>query len=302
MLPKTIAVAAAQDVEVLQAVNNARLMGIANAILIGDKIEIIEAAKKCGVDVKNFEIIDMKDKQESCRQAVKLVSSGTAHIVMKGLVDTSVFVKAVLDERIGLRTGNVLSHVAVFEVHGYSRLFYISDAAMNIEPSLNQKKQIIENAVIVAHALGNRNPKVAVLAAVEKINSKMQATLDAAELVKMNIEGSITGCSVGGPFALDNAVSIEAARHKGIDHPVAGHADILIVPTIEAGNVLYKSIVFFGKAKNAGIVVGAKAPVVLTSRADSDEAKLHSIAIAILMASSSSNNIDAREDSNERNI
>jgi phosphate butyryltransferase len=283
--PKIIAVAVAQDIEVLSAVNGAKDLGIADAILVGDKDEIAKAATECGVDINKFEIIDVKEKSEACRTAVELVSTGKAHIVMKGLVDTSLILKAVLDEKIGLRTGNVLSHVAVFDVPGYDRLFYVTDAAMNIAPDLNQKKQIIENAVQVANALGNDNPKVAVLAAVEKVNPKMQATLDAAELIKMNEAGELKGCTLGGPFALDNAVSVEASKHKGITHPVAGYADILMVPTIESGNMLYKSMVFFARAKNAGIIVGAKAPVVLTSRADSDEAKLNSIAIGALMAS-----------------
>lgn len=282
--PKTIAVAVAQDVEVLSAVNGAKNLGIANAILVGDKDEISKAAAECGVDISKFELIDIKEKDEACRKAVELVSTGKAQIVMKGLVDTSVILKAVLDENIGLRTGSVLSHVAVFDVAGYDRLFYVTDAAMNIAPSLMQKKQIIENAVQVANALGNDNPKVALLAAVEKVNPKMQATLDAADLVKMNETGELTGCTLGGPFALDNAVSVEASKHKGITHPVAGYADILLVPDIEAGNILYKSMVFLARAKNAGVIVGAKAPVVLTSRADSDEAKLNSIAIAALMA------------------
>jgi phosphate butyryltransferase len=282
--PKTLAVAVAQDVEVLNAVNGAKDMGIANAILIGDKDEIAKASKDCGVDINKFEVIDIKEKNEACRKAVELVSGGFAHIVMKGIVDTSLILKAVLDEKIGLRTGNVLSHVAVFDVPGYDRLFYVTDAAMNIAPNLMQKKQIIENAVQVANALGNYNPKVAMLAAVEKVNPKMQATIDAAELVRMNEAGELVGCTLGGPFALDNAVSVEAAKHKGINHPVAGYADILMVPAIESGNMLYKSLVFFARAKNAGILVGAKAPVVLTSRADSDEAKLNSIAIGALMA------------------
>jgi phosphate butyryltransferase len=283
--PRVIAVAVAQDIEVLSAINSAKDLGIAEAILVGDKNELIEAAGKCGVELAKFEILDIADKTEACRKAVELVSTGKAHLVMKGLVDTSVILKAVLDEKIGLRTGNVLSHVAVFHVEGYDRLFYVTDAAMNLAPTLDQKKQIIENAVQVAHALGNENPYVGVLAAVEKVNPKMQATLDAAELVAMNQRNELTGCRVAGPFALDNAVSVEAAKHKGMTDPAAGHADILMVPTIEAGNLLYKSMVFFAKAKNAGIIVGAKAPVVLTSRADSDEAKLNSIAIGVLMAS-----------------
>lgn len=282
--PKIIAVAVAQDAEVLSAVNNAKNFGIADAVLIGDREGIIEAAEECGADISKFQVIDIKDKVEACRKAVEMVSSGKAHIVMKGIVDTSVILKAVLDEKIGLRTGNVLSHVGVFDVPGYDRLFYVTDPAMNIAPNLQQKKQIIENCIQVANALGNDNPKVAILAAVEKVNPKMQATLDADELVKMNQSGELKGCVVGGPFALDNAVSVEAAKHKGIDHPVAGLADILMVPVIEVGNVLYKSMVYFAGAKLAGIVVGAKAPVVLTSRADSDEAKLNSIAIGVLMA------------------
>jgi len=282
--PKTLAVAVAQDAEVLNAVNSAKDLGIADAILVGDKEEIEKAAASCGVDIAKFTIIDEKDKVEACRKAVNLISEGKADIVMKGLVDTAIILKAVLAEEAGLRTGNVLSHVAVFEVNGYDRLFIVTDAAMNIAPNLEQKKQIIENAVKVAHAMGNMEPKVAVLAAVEKVNPKMQATLDADALVEMNKKGEIKGCLIGGPFALDNAVSLEAAKHKGIDHPVAGHADILMVPQIEAGNMLYKSMVFFAKAQNAGIIVGAKVPIVLTSRADSDIAKLNSIAIGVLMA------------------
>lgn len=283
--PKVIAVAVAQDIEVLSAINSAKDLGIADAILVGDENEIVTAAGKCGVELAKFEIIHIADKTEACRKAVELVSSGRAQLLMKGMVDTSIILKAVLDEKIGLRTGNVLSHVAVFDANGYDRLFYVTDAAMNLAPNLEQKKQIIENAVQVAHALGNDNPKVGVLAAVEKVNPKMQATVDAAELVVMNEQGLLKGCVVAGPFALDNAISVEAAKHKGMDHPVAGHADILMVPNIEAGNLLYKSMVFFARAKNAGIIVGAKAPVVLTSRADSDEAKLNSIAIGVLMAS-----------------
>lgn len=287
--PKTIAVAVAQDFEVLSAVSAAKKLGIADAILVGDLDEINKVAESNNFDLSVFQVLDVKDKAEASRKAVELVSTGKAHIVMKGLVDTSVVLKAVLDENIGLRTGNVLSHVAVFDVPCYDRLFYVTDAAMNIAPNLEQKKQIIENAVTVANALGNSNPKVGIVTAVEKVNPKMQATLDAAELVKMNEEGKLAGCVVGGPFALDNAVSEEAAKHKGVTHPVAGHADILMVPNIESGNVLYKSMVFFAQAKNAGIIVGAKAPVVLTSRADSDEAKLNSIAIGVLMAGAKTN-------------
>lgn len=283
--PKTISVACAQDAEVLSAVNQAKEAGIADVILVGDKEKIEEIAAEKNIDIAKFEIIDIKDLTEASRKAVELVSTGKAHMVMKGLVDTSIILKAVLDAEIGLRTGNVLSHVAVFDVEEYDRLFFVTDAAMNLAPDLNTKKQIIENTVGVAHALDIEEPKVAAVCAVEKVNPKMKDTVDAAKLEEMNKNGEITGCIVGGPFALDNAVSMDAAKHKGITHPVAGQADILLVPDIEAGNILYKSMVFFAKAKNAGLIMGAKAPVILTSRADSDEAKLYSIALGVLCAS-----------------
>lgn len=283
--PKTIAVAAAQDLEVLLAVKNARDLGLAEAILVGDASRIRQIAQENQLDLTGFVVIEQADVAQACRTAVQLVSEGKAQILMKGLVDTAVILKAVLDKEIGLRTENVLSHVAVAEIAGYDRLFYITDAAMNIEPDLITKKQIIENSVQVANALGNDYPKVACVCAVEKVNAKMKATVDAAALVKMNESGELGGCLVAGPLALDNAVSLEAAQHKGITNPVAGNADILVMPFIEPGNMLYKSIVFFAKGKLAGIVVGAKAPIVLTSRADSDEAKLNSIAIGVLMAS-----------------
>lgn len=288
--PKTIAVAAAQDYEVLMAVNNAKKLGIADAILVGDEQEIRRIAAENQIDINKFRIIDQKDIVEACRTAVKFVAAGEAHIVMKGLVDSATILKAVLDKEFGLRTTSVLSHVAVADIAGYDRLFYLTDAAMNIEPDLQTKKQIIENALQVARALGNECPKVACVCAVEKVNPKMKATLDAAELVKMNKDGELTGCVVAGPLALDNAVSPEAAKHKGITDPVAGNADILLVPYIEAGNMVYKSIVFFARGQIAGIIVGAKVPVIVTSRADSDIAKLNSIAIGVLMASKSEGN------------
>lgn len=280
--PKTISVACAQDAEVLSAVSQAKDAGVADAILVGDKEKIEQIAANKNINLSEFEIIDIKDLVEASRKAVELVSSGKAHMVMKGLVDTSIILKAVLDKEIGLRTGNVLSHVSIFDIEGYDRLFFVTDAAMNIAPDLNTKKQIIENCIQITKGLNIENPKVAVVCAKEKANPKMPDTMDAVELEKMNKNGEIKDCIVGGPFALDNAVSVEAAKHKGIDHPVAGKADILLAPDIEAGNILYKSMVFFANAKNAGIIVGAKAPVILTSRADSDEAKLYSIALGAL--------------------
>ncbi len=279
-----LAVAVAQDAEVLLAVDAAYELGIAGAILVGNAGEIREIAAKLNISVDKYTIVDEADKVEACRKAVKLVRDGEADVVMKGLVDTSIILKAVLDKEIGLRMSPVLSHVAVFEVPGYDRLFYLTDAAMNIAPDLETKKHILRNAVKVAHALGNENPIACALCAVEKVNPKMQATLDAAALVEANQSGEIDGCTVIGPLALDNAISEEAAHHKGITDPNAGKADILLVPAIEVGNVFYKSMVFMARAKNAGMIVGAKAPIVLTSRADSDETKLNSIALALKVA------------------
>lgn len=282
--PKTISVACCQDKEVLMAVEMARKEQIANAILVGDIEKTREIANSINIDLNNYELIDIKDLSEASLKSVELVSQGKADMVMKGLVDTSIILKAVLNKEVGLRTGNVLSHVAVFDIEGYDRLFLVTDAAMNLAPDVNIKKQIIENSCIVAHALDIEKPKVAALCAKEKVNPKMQDTIDAKELEEMCERGEIEGCIVGGPFALDNAVSLEAANHKGINHPVAGKADILLAPDIEAGNILYKSLVFFSKSKNAGLIVGAKAPVILTSRADNEETKLNSIALGVLMA------------------
>lgn len=283
--PKTVSVAVAQDKEVLSAVKEANDLGVAKAILVGDKDEIIRIAKQIDMDIDKFEIIDEKDLAEASRKAVEQVTLGNAHMVMKGLVDTSIILKAVLNKEANLRTGKVLSHVAVFDIESYEKVLFVTDAAMNIDPDLDAKKQIIENAVQVAHSLDIDEPKVAAVCAKEKVNPKMPDTVDAKALEEMNQKGEISGCIVGGPFALDNAVSKEAAKHKGINHPVAGDADILLMPDIEAGNVLYKALVFLAGGENAGVIVGAKAPIVLTSRADSDAAKLNSIALGVLMAS-----------------
>lgn len=281
---RRIAVAVAQDAEVLIAVRKAADLGIVKPVLVGEEAAIKSIAAEINVSLDGMEIIDEADKIEACRKAVKLVHDGDADVVMKGIVDTSVILKAVLDKDIGLRESPVLSHVALFGVDGFDRLLYITDAAMCIAPDVEQKAHIIGNAVKVAHALGNDNPIVTCLCAVEKVNPKMQATLDAAELVERNKRGEIAGCTVCGPLALDNAVSVEAAKHKGITDPNAGKADILLVPYIEAGNIFYKSLTYMAKAQNAGMIVGAKAPVVVTSRADSDETKLNSIALAIAVA------------------
>lgn len=283
--PKIVAVAVAQDKEVLSAVKKANEFGIAIPILVGDEDKIKSIAQEINFDLTNIKILDEKDGSMACRIATELVSSGNAHVLMKGLIDTGVIMKQVLDADIGLRTGNVISHVAVFDVSTYHKIFFVTDAAMNIAPNLQQKKEIIENAVVLAKALDIEIPKVAVLAAMEKVSPKMEATQHAKELADMNKRGEIVGCLVEGPLALDNAISKESAILKGIDSEVAGDADILLAPYIEAGNVLYKALSFLANAKSAGLIVGTKAPIVLTSRADNEESKLNSIALAVLMAS-----------------
>lgn len=279
-----IAVAAAHDMEVLSAIKMAMELNLVTPILVGDKAQILKYAEEVQLKLDNIEIIDELDLQKASEIAVKLVHDAKANILMKGLVDTSIILRAVLNKEFGLRTNNLLSHAAVFELEKYPKLLFVTDAAMNLAPNADEKRQITENIVSLAHSLSIKEPKVAVVCAKEKVDPKMQATVDAAELVEKNIAGEISGCIIGGPFALDNAISKEAAKHKGIDDPVAGDADIILVPTIEAGNVLYKSLAFLSNSKNAGILLGASSPIVLTSRADTDEAKLNSIALAVLHA------------------
>lgn len=281
---KTVAVAVAQDEPVLEAIRDAKKNGIANAILVGDRAKIEECAKLVGLDLSQFEVIHEPDMAKASLRAVELVSTRKADMVMKGLVDTATFLRAVLDKEKGLRTGRVLSHVAVFDIPAIQRILLVTDAAMNIAPDLMTKKQILDNAVVVAKGIGIETPKVAVVCAVEVVNPDMQPTLDAAALSKMCDRGQIKGCIVDGPLAIDNAISEEAARHKGIVSPVAGHADIVLVPNIETGNVMYKTLTYTANAKNGGILAGASAPVILTSRADSHESKMYSIALASLVA------------------
>lgn len=281
---KTVAVAAAEDEPVLQAIMEAKKQGIANAILVGDEEAIKKIAANIGMDLSEYEVINEKSPAEASLKAVELVSSGRANMVMKGLVDTKNLLRAVLNKEVGLRSGNLMSHVAVFEIPGYDRLIFMTDAAFNMYPDLNAKVDILNNSVKVAQAIGVECPKVAPICAVEVVNPSMPATLDADALSKMNENGEIKGCIVSGPLALDNALSMEAAAHKNITGPVAGQADIMLLPNIEAGNVMYKTLTYTTNSKNGGLLVGTTAPVILTSRADTFEAKVNSIALAALVA------------------
>ncbi|MGL6063568.1 MAG: phosphate butyryltransferase [Fusobacteriaceae bacterium] len=279
---KILAVACAEDSVVLEALEVVRVTGVVNCILVGDERKIRKIAEEINIDIYRYQIIDIPDMVKAARKAVELVSTGKADVLMKGLVDTSIILKAVLDPEIGLRIpGNLISHIGMFNIDGYKRPFLITDSAMNISPTLEEKKKIIINAVNVMKKLGYETPKVACLCAKEKVSEKMIATVHAAELQSMNEGGGIKDCLIAGPIALDVAVSEEAAKHKNYTHPVGGKADILMVPEIESGNILYKSMVYFSKSHSAGIILGASAPIVLTSRADSNETKINSILLAI---------------------
>ncbi|WP_438319104.1 phosphate butyryltransferase [Sporosarcina sp. FA9] len=280
-----VAVASAADVDVLEAVVYAIQKNLASFLLFDDEQKLkmlIEMQFPQLMDNPKVSIQHVSSTVNAASNAVRAVSKGKADVLMKGNIPTSMILKEVLNKEYGLRTGKILSHVAAFEVSGYDRLLFITDAAMNISPDLITKAQIIRNAVAVAHSCGVLEPIVAPLAAMETVNPAMTHTTDAASLVVMNRRGQIAGCIIDGPLALDNAISPKAALHKGIVGETAGKADILVVPNIEAGNILYKSLVYFANAKVGGIIQGARAPIVLTSRADSAESKVYSLALAIL--------------------
>ena len=283
-----LAVAAAQEANVLEAVRDAYDKGIVQPILVGEPEAIKAAAREArggaGVDIAGFEVVPAADLAGAAATAVQLVKTGRADILMKGILDTSVLLKAVLNKEKGINAGCLASHVAVMEVPTYHKLLVVTDAAINIAPDLPGFVDIIGSAVRVSQSLGVEKPKVAFLAAVEKVNpDKMPCTVTASILTQMNRRGQIRGCIVDGPLALDNAVSRESARIKHIDSEVAGDADILVAPDIQAGNILYKCLLDMAQAKGAAIVMGAEKPVVLTSRADSAETKLASIALASLV-------------------
>ncbi|PFU97803.1 phosphate butyryltransferase [Bacillus anthracis] len=283
---KTVAVAVAEDHEVIEAVAKAIALQLAQFRLYGNQEKIMGMLQEHNLQTsEHIEVIAAQSSAEAAELSVKAVRNGEADVLMKGNIPTANILKAVLNKEWGLRKGSVLSHVAAFEVPNYDRLIFVTDAAMNIAPDVTLKAAIIQNTVEVARAIGMDLPKVAPIAAVEVVNPAMQATIDAAMLTQMNRRGQIKNCVVDGPLALDNAVSQIAAEHKGIVSDVAGKADILLVPTIEAGNVLYKSLVYFADAKVGAMIAGAKAPIVLTSRADSAETKVYSLALAVATAS-----------------
>ena len=282
--PVPVAVAHPCDTTAIAAVAEVAAAGLVTPILVGPEAKIRAAAEAAGVDIGAFRLVPAPHSQAAAAQAVALVRAGEAEMLMKGSLHTDELMHAVVAGETGLRTGRRLSHVFIMDVPTYPRPLMVTDAAVNIAPTLAEKRDIVQNAIDLARAMGLGEPRVAVLSAVETVNPALRSTLDAAALCKMADRGQITGGIVDGPLAFDNAVSPEAARQKGIVSPVAGQADILVVPDLEAGNMLAKQLTFLAGADAAGVVVGARVPIVLTSRADSERTRVASCAVAVLMA------------------
>ena len=282
--PKTVAIAAAQEKEILLAAHDAETQDLCECILVGDRAVIKDVAQENSIDIRRMMIIQEPKPKLAARKVMELVRMGHAQMAMKGRIETGDFLRAALDEEVGLRVGRLLTHVGIFEIPGFDRLIFISDAGVVVAPTMEQKIEIVQNAIFVAQRLGVEQPRVAILAATEMVNPKIPTTLDAANLSKMADRGQIKGGLIDGPLALDNAISLESAQIKGIKSDVAGRADILIPPDVEAANVLAKAITYFAKGNMAGVVVGGKSPIVVASRSDPHQTKLVSMALGVLLA------------------
>jgi len=282
--PARIAVAAGHDPDVIEALEQAQSCGLAEPILVGDPGKIRAAAAKAGCTIGAGQIIDEPNDASAARTAIGLIREQKADLLMKGKISTAALIRAVLDKDTGLRTGRLLSQVIVFQVPDVHRLFLMTDAAINIAPTLEQKADICRNAIEVAHAIGIQRPNVAALCAIEFVNPEMPATIDAAGLALMNLRGQITGAYVEGPIALDVPLSRFAAERKSIESPLTENTDIFVAPDIEAANILYRAILYFAGGESGGIIVGARVPLILLSRAETPVTKLRSIAIAWLVA------------------
>ena len=277
---KRMVIAAAGEEHTIKAALHARSEGIVKPILVGDKIEIDKILNKLGESIPEEDIYNVVDVKEAAEKSVELIRQGKGDFLMKGYLDTSVILKAVVNKEKGLGKGGVMSHFTMFEVPNYHKILVAVDGGMVTYPTLNQKKAIIENTVEVLRTYGYENPKVGVLSCVEKVNPKMLETIEADELSKMNESGEISGCIVAGPISYDCAMDAEVAKIKRYEGPVAGNADILVAPNIHAGNIMGKMLTVTCKARMAGFIVGAKCPIVLTSRGSSTEEKYLSIVIS----------------------
>lgn len=283
--PKMVAVAAPHEPEILLAAQDAEREGIANCTLVGDRELIRRLAAEHSIDITKMMIIQEPEPKAAARKVMELLRMGHADLAMKGKVETADFLRAALDREMGLRVGRLFTHIAVFELPGFDRLLFVTDSGVVVAPTMEQKVEIVQNAIMVAQRLGVTEPKVAILAATEMVNPKIPTTMDAANLAKMADRGQIQGGLVDGPLALDNAISPESVAIKGIKSPVAGYADILVAPDVEAGNMLAKAMTYFAKGKMAGVVVGGKSPLIVASRSDPHETKLVSIGLGVILAS-----------------
>jgi len=282
--PRTVAIAAAQEKEILLAAHDAETQELCECILVGDRAVIKDVAQENSIDIRRMMIIQEPKPKQAAHKVMELVRMGHAQMAMKGKIETGDFLRAALDKEVGLRVGRLLTHVGIFEIPGFDRLIFISDAGVVVAPTMEQKIEIVRNAIFVAQRLRVEQPRVAILAATEMVNPKIPTTLDAANLSKMADRGQIKGGLIDGPLALDNAISLESAQIKGIKSDVAGRADILIPPDVEAANVLAKAITYFAKGNMAGVVVGGKSPIIMASRSDPHETKLVSMALGVLLA------------------
>jgi len=271
------------DATALVAAAEAAEQGLISPILVGPEAKLRRAASDAGIDLSPFRIVATQHSHESADRAVALIRSGEAQLLMKGSLHTDEMMHAVMEPVTGLRTERRVSHVYLHSAPAYPRPLLVTDAAINIAPTLMEKRDIIQNAIDLAHVLGIDAPRVAILSAVETVSPKLQSTLDAAALCKMSDRGQITGGVLDGPLAFDNAINPEAAAEKGLVSPVAGRADILVAPDLVAGNILAKLLIYMAGADAAGVVIGARAPIILTSRADSRDTRIASCAVAVLM-------------------
>lgn len=283
--PKMVAVAAPHEPEILLAAQDAEREGIANCTLVGDRELIRRLAAEHQIDITKMMLIQEPEPKAAARKVMELLRMGHADLAMKGKVETADFLRAALDREMGLRVGRLFTHIAVFELPGFDRLLFVTDSGVVVAPTMEQKVEIVQNAIMVAQRLGITEPKVAILAATEMVNPKIPTTMDAANLAKMADRGQIQGGLVDGPLALDNAISPESVAIKNIKGPVAGYADILVTPDVEAGNMLAKAMTYFAKGKMAGVVVGGKSPLIVASRSDPHETKLVSIGLGVILSS-----------------
>ena len=283
-----LGIAAARDACALEAAKEAADLDLIEPVLVDERAEIESSARENGIDIEGWEIVDVEDQVAAGKKTVELVRSGDLDFLMKGKIQTADLMRAALNRETGIRAGKLMSHLALLWTPTFGRMLGLSDGGIVLSPDVEKKANIIRNSVDAMHKLGWESPNVAVICGLELVNPAMPCTVDAAELAEMNRNGQITGCTVDGPFGFDNAISEVAAERKGVESPIAGKADLVIVPEIEVGNVLYKGLVFMTEGvRTAGVLLGAKVPIVMVSRSDGSDAKLNAIAVGAVIAHAS---------------